>query len=192
MSDEVTTHQVEGFCDGIMLKGGDWQEFHINIGRQYPVKLASKQKDIQEAVAAAGRNPAVWTYSERDGNPNPHRPGEFYKNRYLEKVEVGGTPDPALAAQQKKTEATAGTTGQQVFLSDDGRGQSIERQVIVKAVLANLALTGDSFDEEKLFGLLDRLDDWMGRQRATTTVAATAAETAAPAGNIPDDDDIPF
>jgi hypothetical protein len=192
MSDEVTTHQIQGVCEGVMMKG-DWQEFHIGIGKQYPVKLSTKQDDIKALAAAAGANVAIWTYTERQGGPNPHRPGEFFKNRYLSNVEVGGTLDPALAAQQTiPSTSTATGGGAHHPPSPEGREVSIERQTIVKAVLAS---DWKFTDEDQLFVLLDRLDDWMARERpkaeATEKPAEERpAETAPPA--VDPDDDIPF
>ena len=185
MSDEVTTHQIEGVCRGVMLKG-DWQEFHIDIGKQYPVKLASKHEDVKAQAAAAGEQKAVWTYTERDGNPNPHKPGEFFKNRYLSKVEVGGTLDPALAGQSSSSNAPVGggVSGAQMP-SSEGREQSIERQTIVKAIAP--LYNSEGMTEDGFFSLLDRLDDWMGRKRAEQP--QQAAEEQPPP---PDDDDIPF
>jgi hypothetical protein len=192
MSDEVTTHQIQGVCAGTMMKG-DWNEYHVDIGKQYPVKLATKQDDIKAAAAAAGSQVAVWTYTERDGNPNPHRPGEFFKNRYLSNVEVGGTLDPALAAQQT-IPTTGASTRPGTMPNPEGRDVSIERQVIVKEVLPHLA---EFKDQDEMFALMDRLDEWMGRERPKAEGAKPPVAEAAPATEttpppVDDQDDIPF
>jgi hypothetical protein len=176
MSDEFTTHQIEGFCDGVMMKG-DWSEYHINIGKTYPVKLSTKQPDVQAAAAGAGTQVAIWTYGEKQGGPNPHRPGEFFKNRYLNNVEVGGVLDPALA------EPANATNSQSPVLSTEGRERSIERQTIIKACVALYPVVLES--DEQWFDLISRLDRWI------TDKPAEAAKEPAPVVP-PDDDDIPF
>jgi hypothetical protein len=185
MSNEVTQHQVQGTCEVVQMRG-DWMEFHVDIGKQYPVKLASKQPAVKDAAqaAVAAKAVAVWSYSERDGNPNPHRPGEFFKNRYLESVVIGGELDPALANQPQTHQQEQ--PGAQQLPSSAGREISIERQTIVKAMAPLLGI--DGYDEDKFFASLDRLDDWMGRNRAEPD--ATKPE-AAPEQQQ-DDDDIPF
>lgn len=182
MSDEVTTHQIKGICSGVMLKG-DWQEFHIDIGKQYPVKLSSKQEDVKAAVAAVGQQEAVWTYTERQGGPNPHRPGEFFKNRYLSKVEVGGVLDPALA------QASPSSTGVTHLPGQEGREKSIERQTIIKAAIA-VCPVAEIKTLDDWFALLTRLDGWISEKPAEVAQAAPT-EVATPAAPD-DDDDIPF
>jgi hypothetical protein len=186
MSEEVTTHQVKGVCGGVMMKG-DWLEFHIDIGRQYPVKLSTKQEDVKAAGQAAGSQEAVWTYTERDGNPNPHKPGEFFKNRYLSKVEVGGTVDPALAGQQSTSNApTSGANrggGRPA-----GETRSIERQAVVKAALhlyPSSLLTTDA----QWFDLIERVHVWVAEEKAETP---KPQPQEAPTSYEKPDDDIPF
>lgn len=185
---EVTQHQIEGVCTGVMSRD-EWKEFHIDIGKQYPVKLSSKQPAVKEAAEAAGKQKAVWSYSQRDGKENPHQPGTFFKNRYLESVVVGGTLDPALAQQDQTHQNDGGSTQQQQGPSTDGREQSIERQSLIKAAVPLLALGGD-WSEDKFFAFIDRLDDWMGRNRAQPDTPEAAEAQPEPG---PDDgDDIPF
>lgn len=98
MSDTKT---AVGTLDGIMEKGADWHEIHVSIpGKQYPLKISTKKAELIDAARAAGSNVMEWTYSEHDsGNPNPHRPGENFINRYFEGVApVGTTPGAASAA----------------------------------------------------------------------------------------------
>lgn len=187
MSDEVTTHQIQGTCDGVMLKG-DWNEYHIGIGKQYPVKLATKHDDIKALAAAAGTQMAVWTYTEKQGGPNPHRPGEFFKNRYLSNVEVGGTLDPALAAQQ--TIPTGGGTAAHLP-SPEGREKSIERQTIIKAAIA-VYPTDQIKTEDDWFALLTRLDGWISEKPAEVPQPTPTEVATPPAAAVDPDDDIPF
>jgi hypothetical protein len=190
MSDAVTL-EVQGFCESMLVKG-EWAEFHINFGQQYPKKLSTKKDEIKAAAMAAGQQQAVWRYTEMEGNPNPHRPGENYKKRYLGSVVVGGTLDPNLAApvgQQEGSNAPAGG-GSQGPQTPTARDRSIERQVIVKAG-TELWAAGKVEDEEAFFNLLDRLDVWIQVEAIPpATPAAAAAEP--PAATPPDDDDIPF
>lgn len=177
---ESETHQIQGVCDGFMQRG-DWQEFHINIGRQYPVKLATKQPNIKEAATAAGQQQAVWTYNETQGKENPHRPGEFFKNRYLNKVEVGGTLSPEAAAKQNGGGKTTG-------VSTDSERRSIERQTIVKAAIS-LYPDGLVKTDAEWFTLLTAIAAFVAQ--APPPVTATPAEDPNPQPENPDDD-IPF
>lgn len=72
---------------GIMEKNGGWTQFVIDVGRQYPLKLDTKIPAVVEACRAFGEGTGVWHYNESPGNPNPNKPGTFYPNRYLSKVE---------------------------------------------------------------------------------------------------------
>lgn len=176
MSDEAVFKQVQGVCEGVMLKG-DWHEFHINVGRQYPVKLSTKQPDIVAIANAAGQNMAVWTYKETEGAPNPHRPGENFKNRYLSKIEVGG-----VLAQQPQASTAGGSHGGK---SPDER-QSIERQTVAKAAIPAY-MGARQFTEDELFAFMDRAAEWIkGSPAVQTPQAAPVAQTQPP------DDDIPF
>ncbi len=205
MSDEVTQHQVQGICQ-VTQSRGEWTEFHVELpGKQYPVKLSSKQPAIKEAAQAAvnANAIAVWTYSQRDGKENPHKPGTFYKNRYLESVVIGGTLDPALAEQQQthQQEGSGDGAAQQTrTFSTDERGVSIERQVIIKAITPlwgneGLGLTTlDAF-----FAFADRLDDWMSRVRAKPPETGETSEPVNDGAHqeggdeyAHQDDDIPF
>lgn len=192
MSDEVTTHQVKGICEAVMMRG-DWQEYHINIGRQHPVKLSTKQEDVKLLAAAAGQAEAVWTYTERDGNPNPHQPGKFYKNRYLSNVVVGGELDPNLAAPPAAQQSGGGQRSGG-SPSPEGRETSIERQVLVKAVIG-LYPAGLLTTDDEWWTLLERLDTWMAHDRKSNAPAAEAVPDAVAeqqAAAVDPDDDIPF
>lgn len=91
------TKQVTGICQEISERG-EWSTFHIDVGTQYPVKLSTKQSAVIELARAAAKAKqlAVWTYAEQESekvNPNSGKP---YVNRYLNKVEVGGSEDPSV------------------------------------------------------------------------------------------------
>lgn len=82
------TKTAIGTLGGIMEKSGDWHEIHVELpGKQYPLKISTKIQELVEMARAAGSNVMEWTYTEQDsGNPNPHRPGQNYINRYFESV----------------------------------------------------------------------------------------------------------
>ena len=197
MSDTVTK-QIQGVCDGVMMKSGDWMEFHINIGRQYPVKLSTKQPDIQAKARAAGEMQAVWTFNETDGNPNPNKPGTFYKNRYLSDVEVGAVLSEEAQQQQDGGGGPARTGAPSGGRSDSER-ISIERQTLVKDSMHLYPIEGEDkiTTADQYFALLTRLDTFMASARAVPAPAASPpASQPEPAvtPNSPDDpdDDIPF
>src|SRR5438094_669199 len=98
---EATHKSVVGVCESVVIKG-DWHEFNILIdGNTYPLKLSTKKPDLVtlgEALAK-GKVRAEWGYLERQGNPNPHRPGTFYQDRYLDSAraldDIPEVADPA-------------------------------------------------------------------------------------------------
>jgi hypothetical protein len=194
MSDTIT-RQIQGVCEGVMQRG-DWSEFHINIGRDYPVKLATKKDEVITIARLAGSQVAVWTFEEKEGNPNPHRPGENFKNRYLSNVQVGGQLDPALSqrsapAGQTSMAAAPGGGVSGTGMPDD-RGASIERQTIVKAAIS-LFPHETITTKEQWFAFIHDLDEWIAKPRGA--VATAPAPAPAPAGDdfpSTDIDDIPF
>ena len=139
----------------------------------------------------------MWTFSESQGGENPNKPGTYYTNRRLEKVEVGGTLDPALAGSSSPAAAGGGYGAPR---SAEDR-ISIERQTIIKAVVAASPPSWIKTVDE-WFTFIDQLDDWMGRARhgaapASPEVRAATTEPSAadpPASDQPppDDSDIPF
>ena len=63
MSEEAVRKQIEGVCDEISEKN-DWVTFHINVGRQYPVKLQTKLEAVVKQGREARGQKAVWTFAE--------------------------------------------------------------------------------------------------------------------------------
>lgn len=96
MSESV---QIVGTLNGIMEKPSGWFQVEIEVpGKQYPVKADTKKSEIIEAVRAVGTEMATWTITESESeNVNPNS-GKPYINRYLEGVEVGGSPTEADTA----------------------------------------------------------------------------------------------
>lgn len=85
MSDPVEKTAV-GACKEISIRG-DWTTFHVDVGTQYPLKLSTKLAELVDNAKAFGAQPGTWHYKESQGNENPNRPGSYYMNRYLTKVE---------------------------------------------------------------------------------------------------------
>lgn len=196
---ESTRIQAVGKCTGEMVKQNDWSEFHIDIGRQYPIKLETKLPSLKdEARAQIGVDGVVWTYDESDGAPNPNRPGTFYKNRRLHSV--GGQIDANLAP---KAAAGGSQPGPTPPPSGGARDESIERQVIVKAVLPLLGSESIP-DWAAAMKAIQELDEFMGKPRVKpeqnkngegqTEVPPAPKPTTvpAPAGGYENPDDIPF
>lgn len=191
--------QAQGACVAITERG-EWDEFSVNVGRQYPVKLSTKQPDIKAKARAAGASMAVWSFTESQGNPNPHKPGQFFINRYLSDVVVGGVlTTPATPAVPVTTTQVGGavpvtTAGQptvQMPESDQERRSSIERQSIVKAT-AHLIPPALIESKERYLELIDELAAWVSHEPAATQPVAGYQHSEAdfPAGD--DSDDIPF
>jgi len=89
-----------GTLEGIMEKAGGWHEIHVAMpGKQYPLKLSTKNQKLVELARISVGGVFTWRYSEQDsGNPNPHKPGTNYINRYLEGVEpAGSVPESSTA-----------------------------------------------------------------------------------------------
>ena len=115
---ETVTCLIHGSCVEVSEKN-DWTTFHIDIGRQYPVKLQTKKEEIIAEARAAGKEPASWKYQFSLGNENPRRPGERFKNRYLDAVRPGlvGTPtgepdlDGSGGTPASSSSSTAGGSG---------------------------------------------------------------------------------
>lgn len=195
---EAVKKQAQGPCEEISEKAG-WVTFNINVGRQYPLKLSTKLEALVAAGRAAGQNVAVWTYSESEGQDNPNKPGTKYINRRLEKVEVGGALDPALAAASTSGSNTGtGTSGSPAGGRSGDERVSIERQTMIKAVMKS---TWAFTDENALLAFLDKLDEWIAKPRAGSAPAAATPAAASPATTAADpgsdqppheDDDIPF
>lgn len=182
MSDDAVKKQVEGICTEISEKN-DWVTFNIDVGRTYPVRLSTKLEALVKAGRDAKKEKAVWTFSESQGGENPNKPGTHYINRRLEKVEVGGALDPAIAGSS--------SSGGHVRSSDERH--SIERQVVIKTALP---LYQRKFtDDADFFAFAEELAKFISG--GSVPAAAEPAKEEKPAGdpawpNATDPDDIPF
>jgi hypothetical protein len=181
---DTETKQITGQCVEISEKNG-WTTFHVDVGSQYPVKLSTKKPSIAEGGRAAGSDVAVWTFQESDGNENPNRPGTFYKNRWLDKVETGGTADSAPENTAGGTAPAQQTTSQVPTPHHDAiapadKDRAIVRQACLKA--SAWLLQGVPYEND-----LARVAAWMA--------AASAAERHVYKGIDDadyDDPDLPF
>ncbi len=188
-----------GACEEISEKNG-WTSFAVNVGTQYPVRLQTKLPAIIEQARAVGGEVATWHYKESQGNPNPNRPGEFYKNKYLESVEAGGatiTPPAggsAPAPQQRPVESAHGP----VSLGDKDR--LISRQVCLKAAASLVAPLAAEDPALEAMKAAKRFEQWLYRDidpLPSSSGAETPQPPAAPdrgPDNTPDydPDDVPF
>ena len=98
---ESVTKTITGRCEEVSEKNG-WTAFAIDVGSQYPVRLSTKLDPLIELGRAASKDGGQfdWTYKESQGGENPHKPGTFYTNRYLERVEAAGSVAAPEAAPQ--------------------------------------------------------------------------------------------
>jgi hypothetical protein len=80
--------EVVGTCSGITEKPTGWVELEIEVpGKNYPVRLATKDEKLVIATRALAGDVGKFTYTERESdriNPNSQKP---YINRYLDAVE---------------------------------------------------------------------------------------------------------
>lgn len=136
------TQQVSGVCSEVSERG-DWTTFHIDIGKQYPVKLSTKKEELVQLGRAASKDGGefIWTYTESEGAENPHT-GKPYINRYLEAVAPrdGAQEQPAATATQP---ASRDERAQ----AEAVRQRLITRQTCIKAA-AELLRLQDGMPEE--------------------------------------------
>lgn len=96
MSDKVAT----GVSQAMTEKSAGWVEFEIDVGTQYPVRLATKQDEIIELGRAAHRGGEAmdWLYTEKESDKINEKSGKPFVNRYLNGVEVAGSNPDATAS----------------------------------------------------------------------------------------------
>jgi hypothetical protein len=176
MSD-AETKTVVGQCVEIEQKpGSEWVGFKINVGTQYPVKLSTKKQEIIDAGRAVGSEVATWTFKETQGNENPNRPGTYYMNRYLDKVEVG---EQAATASGTPAQTSPVPTPHHEPIAPADKDRAITRMSCLSSAAA--LLQGVVFENE-------------GQRIAGWVAAAAAAERHVYRDiEAPDyDPDIPF
>jgi hypothetical protein len=184
---EATFHEIVGVCTGVEING-DWTKFAIDIGRQYPVKLATKKQDIIDTAMVAHRlkETRLWKYGEMEGGPNPHRPGENYKNRYLNEV-----ADPSQASPAAAAPAASGRA------SDVDKDDLIVRQFALREARERardlMPIVGKDGEQPDVLLIAEEYARWVWQKTAREAVGATdtSVEQEAEVGPTPDDD-IPF
>ena len=125
---EAITKTVTGTCGKIEESGG-FTSFHIDVeGWEHPIRISTKLDPLIELGRAASKEgaPRDWTYTEKQGKENPHRPGTFYMDRYLSGVMPAGTSPES--AQTRTTPDTAPKG-----YSPDLKDRMIVRQTALKA-----------------------------------------------------------
>lgn len=178
---ESETKVIVGQCVEISEKNG-WTAFSIDVGSQYPVKLSTKVAAIIESARAVGSEVSTWTFKESQGNENPNKPGTYYMNRYLDKVEVGtqdgGPPGPETVSTASGTTAPVPTPHHDPIAPAD-KDRAISRMSCLSS--AAVLLQGIVFENEG--------------QRIAAWIAASAAAERHVYRDIEDpeyDPDIPF
>jgi len=148
MSDTLT---ATGKCAEISERG-DWTTFHIDVGRQYPVKLSTKLAPLVELGRAASKDGGAfdWTYTETEGGDNPHKPGTKYTNRYLQGVEAAGSvATPGAPVQVADAQGNIRTENIGAHKSSDGmskdewarKDSAIHKMACIKTAAAALTHT---------------------------------------------------
>lgn len=152
------TQQISGICSEVSERG-EWVTFHIDIGKQYPVKLSTKKEELVQLGRAASKEGGefIWTYTETEGAENPHT-GKPYINRYLEAVaprDGGEQPpaDPSNVVTSKGTLRTPAASATQPASRDERaqaeavRQRLITRQTCIKAAAELLRLKDGTAEE---------------------------------------------
>lgn len=85
---------VVGTCQAVEQKpGSEWIRFLVEMqGKQYPLRLDTRDDDVIAKAKAVGAGVATWTFNEVESEKINQRSGKPYINRYLEDVALGGDP----------------------------------------------------------------------------------------------------
>ena len=195
MSD-ATEKQVVGV--GKATINGDWTIFEVlEEGRQYPIKLATKREDVTAVgmKAAKAAVPAVWTYTESEGNPNPRRPGTNYINRYLTEVRRATDEDASTPAETKQAETGASGGG----VADAKRQDLIVRQSALRWAVEHHGQLLDHAADENVTDVAVLLEQyaeliWKDTRKGAAYETADNIEAIdAGEGDLPEaDDSVPF
>lgn len=127
----MSEQTITGVCAEIAQRpGSEWVEFHIDGGGKYPVRLSTKLSPLIELGKAVGSQLATWTYNEVESEKINEKSGKPYINKYLERVEVGGTQ-----TQPDATDSPSTTQARPPVLGGD-KDRLIVRQTCLKAAAA--------------------------------------------------------
>ena len=145
---------IVGTCAGITEKPTGWTEFEITVpGKQYPVKLATKEQPLVELARATHGSVATWTYNEVESEKINEHTGKPYLNRYLEGVEPGAAPAASAGSPESHHEP--------IHFADKDR--AITRMACLKAA-AQLYSPLESADPAlDVMKAADRFERWVYR-----------------------------
>lgn len=199
MSDVLT---IVGTYDKIEEKKSGWFDVHVKVpGKNYPVRLATKQSGLLDQVRELGDNVGTFTYKESESSTINERTGNPYINRYLESVTPGATA-------QAQAAATASGSGEKMTKEEwnakdrrDFRSRAWAQTISCFAHTIKAPL--DEVDPVLIFAKLKPFqrklyEDIVGDLEpvpATTQPQAPAPQAPAQPVDEPapyDDDDIPF
>jgi len=150
---------IVGTCAGITEKPTGWTEFEITVpGKQYPVKLATKEQPLVELARATHGSVATWTYNEVESEKINEHTGKPYLNRYLEGVEPGAAPAASAGSPESHHEP--------IHFADKDR--AITRMACLKAaavVIAAEQQAGANREDSALETMkaADRFERWVYR-----------------------------
>lgn len=94
--------EVRGLLVGMEPRNAGWTRFSIQQdGRQYPYKCDTKQPEIiATAHSLIGQSVVAHVREQDSTNLNPHQPGTYYKNRYLNAIAPAGSMQAPPVQQQ--------------------------------------------------------------------------------------------
>ena len=152
-------HVIVGTLSGLEPKTNGWMRFSITReGNQYPDKVdTSKPEIIAQATALMGQLVSAQVNVQQSDTPNPHKPGTFYMNRYLNAIgpaaEGAMTQQPQQQAQGQQR-ARGGHTGEQFDPVRMARMGGSERAVQMAAA----GLIPES--QQTVTGLVEVAETW--------------------------------
>lgn len=170
--------EITGVLRGVEQRNSGWQRFLIEEpGKQYPTKVDTKKQEIiQQAMSLMGQQVSVSIREQDSGNPNPHRPGSNYLNRYLNAIAPAGyapgvmpyqQPQQAPPQQQQQQQppySQPNVTGMgapqpQKMFSDDEKELRIMRETAGKIVAAHWQLLPP--EQQSPVGLIEAAETWL-------------------------------
>lgn len=128
---------IIGTCSEVSERG-DWTTFHVDIGKQYPVKLSTKKAELVELGRAAARDAGefAWTYNEVESEKINEHTGKPFVNRYLESV-AKHAPDA------NATQSAPSTSGNDAMTKEEWarKDSAIHKMACIKVAAAVLTHT---------------------------------------------------
>jgi len=154
--------QISGVCSEVSERG-EWVTFHVDVGKQYPVKLATKKAELVELGRAAAKDGGefVWTYNEVESEKINEHTGKPFLNRYLE----GVTPRDARDDRIQNGVRLDPPSRDERVQSEAIRQRLITRQTCIKAAAEMLRLRDGTLEEQIVDALTAaaRFETWLYR-----------------------------